>query len=262
VTFVRLKTPPGVLGEIVDRTRRDVVARLHNALPQREGSVRDFAHALRESGSTALIAEFKPKSPSRGTLTSPDQIESYASLYSPYAAAMSVLTDAPYFGGSPGLLQRARAHFPGPILRKDFIVSPFQIEEAHAWGADAILLMASLLPLQSLELLLASARDAGMSALVEVHNQTELEEAVEAGARVIGVNSRDLHTLEIDLCAARALAERVPTHKITVAESGLRTRADIASLPGNVDAVLIGTALVTAPDPRQAILDMGFAPCR
>jgi indole-3-glycerol phosphate synthase len=262
---MRLKEPPGVLGGIVARTLADLPARRACDLPARPEPIRDFAAALRtgsDAGPPALIAEFKPRSPSRGEIRPGAQVEEFAAIYAPYASAMSVLTDAPYFGGEGALLRRARAHTPVPILRKDFIVTRFQVEEAHALGADALLLMASLLTPTSLRDLLAATRDLGLEALVEVHDERELDEALEAGGLVVGVNSRDLTTLEIDLPRAHRLLEWVPRDRVVVAESGLGTRTQIEALPEGVNAVLIGTAFMSAAEPEQAIHDMGFVRCR
>ena len=210
----------------------------------------------------ALIAEFKPRSPSRGDIRPGAQIEELATLYAPFASAMSVLTDAPFFGADGGLLLRARPSMPAPLLRKDFIVTRFQVEETFALGADALLLMASLLTPASLSELLVVAQDLGLQALVEVHDERELDEALEAGARVIGVNSRDLTTLEIDLPRAHGLLSTIPADRVVVAESGLTTREAVEALPDNVNAVLIGTAFMSAPDPVAAIQALGFARCR
>ncbi len=263
--MIRLKEPPGVLGAIVARTLEDLPARQSRSLSARAGEVRDFAAALsgpsESRGAPALIAEFKPRSPSRGDIRPGASVEDLAALYAPYASAMSVLTDAPYFGGGLDLIARARAHTPVPVLRKDFIVTRFQVEEAHAIGADALLLMASLLTPASLTELLDLTRSLGLEALVEVHDEAELGEALEAGALVVGVNSRDLKTLKIDLPRAHGLLSLVPSDRVVVAESGLSSRADLDALPANVHAVLIGTAFMSAPDPAAAIRAMGFCAC-
>lgn len=259
MTTLPLKEPPGVLGAIVAQTLVDLPKREAIPLPRRGEAPREFAGSLRRTGAAhRLIAEFKPRSPSRGEIRPGASVEQFASLYAPYAAAMSVLTDTPSFGGSVELLARARGSTPAPVLRKDFIVTGFQVEEAHAHGADALLLMASLLTPETLRTLLEQTRELGMEALVETHDERELDEALEAGALVVGVNSRDLTTLEIDLERAHGLLERVPADKVVVAESGLSTKAHLDALPAHVDAVLIGTAFMAAPDPEQAIRAMGF----
>ncbi len=260
-----LKTPPGVLGEIVARTQHDVALReaktpLDALQAGLKSDCRGFARALQAPG-IGLIAEFKPRSPSRGELRPGAIPEGIAAIYKPFASAISVLCDGPYFGGSHRALGRVRGVVDCPVLCKDFIVSRYQVVEARAHGADAVLLMASLLPKESLGTLLALTHALGMDALVEVHDQQELGEAVESGAKVIGVNSRDLHTLKIDTERARGLLAQVPTSKVRVAESGLNHRPQVEALEGLADAALIGSALMSAPDPAAKIRQLGWTPC-
>jgi indole-3-glycerol phosphate synthase len=264
---LELRTPPGVLGRIVAQTLSDVAQRAE-AAPRatleaelRTDDVRDFVAALRAPG-LSLIAEFKPRSPSRGDIRPGASPEFIAGLYAPYASAISVLCDRPFFGGHHDNLQRVRAVAPAPALCKDFIVTEYQVIEARAAGADALLLMASLLPPASLERLLALARSVGLSALVEVHDAQELREVLDTDARIVGVNSRDLKTLEIDLDHMLRLLDTVPGDRVRVGESGLKTAADLARLKPRADAALIGTRLMGAPDPTAAIQALGFEPCR
>ncbi len=261
--------PGGVVHAIAARTRDDVAAR-RARVPEAElrarladaPPVRDFAAALRADG-LSLIAEFKPRSPSRGAIRPGARPEDIADHYRPYAAAVSVLTDAPYFGGSHELLARMRAAVPVPVLNKDFIQTEYQVLEARAAGADALLLMASLLEDAALRGLLDAARALGMEALVEVHDRRELERVLATDATVVGVNARDLRTLAIDPAVAAALLAEVPSDRVAVAESGVTTRAHADGLRGGrADAVLIGSALMTAPDPAAAIRDLGFPSCR
>jgi indole-3-glycerol phosphate synthase len=256
----------GVVFAIAARTRADVdvrralvseadlLRRIEVAPP-----VRAFAAALRAPG-LRLIVEFKPLSPSRGAIRPGAAPEDIAAYYRPHAAAVSVLTDGPSFGGSHALLTRMRAAVDVPVLNKDFIQGEYQVLEARAAGADALLLMASLLDDATLVRLLAATRELGMEALVETHDRAELDRVLTTDATVIGVNARDLITLAIDPIAAADLLESVPADRVAVAESGVTTRADADALRGGrADAVLIGSALMTAPDPSAAIRQLGFA---
>jgi len=258
-----------VLGRIADRTFADLMARqaqvpmieLADAL---DGPVRDFRAALTAPATQglALIAEFKPKSPSRGEIRPGAQPETIADAYEPYAAAISVLCDRPFFGGGHDLLERVRARSTRPVLCKDFILDRYQVYEARAFGADAVLLMVSLLEPERLSALLALTHALGMSALVETHDLDEVATAVEAGAQIIGVNSRDLRTLEIDLSLIPRLCAAIPEGIIKVAESGLLTKADVDFVRPHVDATLIGSAIMAAPDPTAQIETLGFPSCR
>ncbi len=256
----------GVLDRIVARTRRDVAVRAEQvpraALEDHiEGIPRDFRGALAAPG-LGLIAEFKPRSPSRGALR-PDAVpEEFATAYRPYAAAISVLCDEPFFGGSREALGRIRAASGRPVLCKDFLVTPYQLVEARAAGADAVLLMVVLLDDKELGELLGLARSLGMAALVEVHDAPERARAVDAGADIVGINSRDLRTLDVDLARIEELADGLPAGVVRVGESGLHDRDDVARVAPLVDAVLIGTALMTRPDPAAAIEALGFPRCR
>lgn len=251
-----------VLGRILARTRSDLAQRKASvpveAVRERATlSTRSFAQALR-TAPLSLIAEYKPKSPSRGPIRPDASPEDVVRAYSPYASAVSVLCDEPFFGGGYGVLSRVRAVTTLPLLAKDFVVDEYQVFEARAHGADAILLMASVLEEAALRHLLHLVRSLGMEALVETHDEAELEVALRAGAMVVGVNSRDLRTLEVDLGRARQRLQRVPTDRIRVAESGLRSRSDIEAVRTHADAVLIGSELISAPDPARRIEELGW----
>lgn len=256
----------GVLDRIAARTRRDVAERAART-PRRElearvhGEPRDFRGAL-AAGDLGLIAEFKPRSPSRGDLR-PDAVpEEIAAAYRPYAAAISVLCDQPFFGGSREALGRIRATSGLPVLCKDFLLTPYQVVEARAAGADAVLLIVALLPDPALRELLGLAGELGMGALVEVHDEVERERALAAGADIVGINSRDLRTLDVDLSRIEVLAPGLPTGVLRVGESGMHDRAGVERLRPLLDAVLIGTALMTSSDPAARIESLGFLPCR
>lgn len=254
-----------ILGTIVAQTRLDLAQRKADT-PLEVLKARpvappiDAVAALRAPG-LSLIAEYKPRSPSKGPIRPDASPEAIATLYRPYATAMSVLCDGPAFGGSYATLQRVRATVKFPLLAKDFVVDPYQIHEARAHGADMVLLMCSVLPEQTLAELLALTRSLGMAALVETHDDAELQIALDVGARIIGVNSRDLKTLEIDLAQANERLERVPGDRVRVAESGLTTRASVDAIRPIADAVLIGSHLMSADDPQAAIEALGFSRC-
>ena len=213
-----------------------------------------FRAALRRP-TVAIIAEVKRRSPSAGSIREDLDPGERASLYAAHgAAAISVLTDGPYFGGSMQDLRMAAASCPLPLLRKDFILEEVQILEARAAGASAVLLIVRVLERARLEGLLRYAAELGLDALVEVHSPRELEAALESGAAVIGVNSRDLDTFRIDTEAAWKIVREVPADRIAVAESGMAGQMDVVRVAeAGADAVLIGTALSAAPSPERLL---------
>jgi indole-3-glycerol phosphate synthase len=213
-------------------------------------SVRSFADALRQPG-VRVIAEIKRKSPSGGELRPGASASDLASTYAANgAAALSVLTDNAYFGGTDADLVGARAASDLPVLRKDFVVDPFQLYEARAIGADAVLLIVRALSNSELADFLALAHDLGLAAVVETHSADEVQRALAAGARIVGVNNRDLDTLVTDPSLALRLRALVPAERIYVAESGVSAPEQITALRDvGADAVLIGEALVRSADP-------------
>ncbi len=218
----------------------------------------DFIAALKDPTRPAprLIAEIKRRSPSRGLLRPRLDPLALARTYARHgAAAISVLTDERYFGGSLDILAQVAALELGrPLLRKDFIFDPYQLLEARVAGASAVLLILAMLSPSQWQELLAAARELHLAALVECHTEEEVFQAVEGGARLIGVNNRNLHTFEVDLNVCLRLRARVPSHVVYVAESGIHTPQDVAQLArAGVDAMLIGEALVTAPDPASKL---------
>jgi indole-3-glycerol phosphate synthase len=256
---------PGGTGTILDAIvahKREELARRKRARPlsvvRSEAATapptRDFAAPLRVPG-VSLIAEVKRASPSAGSLRPDLDPAALARVYAEHgAAAISVLTDARFFGGSLDDLHRVRAAVAVPTLRKDFIVDPYQIYEARAAGADAILLIVAVLSNAQLRELHDMVDRLGMTALVEVHDQVELQRALELAPKVIGINNRDLRTFEVRLETTAALKAQIPENVITVAESGIKTEADVERLRGiGVDAMLVGTSLVKAPDTAQAV---------
>lgn len=252
---------PDLLVTIVAATRTAVavraavrpVARLRELPSAPRGAA--FVAALRLSGPPRIIAECKRRSPSRGILRRDYDPAAVARSYAAAgAAAISVLTEPTFFDGDTAHLAAVRAAVTIPILRKDFIVTDYQVDEAAALGADAVLLIAGALADPELRRLREAAAALGLASLVEVHDQAELDRALEAGADAVGVNSRNLRTLEVDLGVAAALARRIPNDIVSVAESGIRSGEDIRRLAAlGYDAFLVGECLVTEPSPGAAL---------
>jgi indole-3-glycerol phosphate synthase len=244
--------------EGVEARRRDLPqADLEARLAGREGG-RPFNEALVRPG-LSLIAEFKRRSPSAGALApgSIDLAAQVAAYERGGAAALSVLTDEPHFGGSLGDLRAARAACEMPIIRKDFIVDPYQLYEAAVNGADAVLLIVAALSDRALRALREEARSIDLDCLVEVHDAGELERALEAGAEVIGINNRNLDDMSVDIATTYELMPDVPAGKTVVAESGISGREELEELDRvGVDAVLIGGALMAADDPEAKVREL------
>jgi len=215
-----------------------------------------FGTALRGSR-LSVIAEIKRRSPSKGELSPGLDAARTARDYAlGRAAAISCLTDLKFFGARPGDFAQARAAGL-PVLRKDFLVDEIQIDESVGLGASAVLLIAKILPVRRLEALLRHATALGLDALVEVHDDDEVDLAIAAGAVIIGVNNRDLATLAVDSGRALRVRPRIPSGIVSVAESGVRTRDDVRRIEdAGFDAVLIGETLVTSPDPAATLLDL------
>ena len=252
-----------VLDEILV-TKRTEVARLAERAAALEAeaaaaprSDRDFAAALRRpDGRVAVIAEIKRKSPSKGPLAPALDAAATASLYAAGgAAALSVLTDGPYFDGSLDDLRCARAAIGLPVLRKDFTVDPLQLFEARAAGADAILLIVAALPDDVLLAdLHALATELGLAALVEADDEAGVERALAAGARIVGVTNRNLRDFEEDLTTGARLAGLIPPDVVAVAESAIRSAGDAQVMAeAGFSAVLVGEHLVRSPDPEAAV---------
>jgi indole-3-glycerol phosphate synthase len=230
--------------------RLDALRAAARALPPARG----FARALRQARTVAVIAEVKRRSPSAGWIRREADAATVARGYARAGvAAVSVLTDRDWFGGTLADLRAVREAVALPVLRKDFVVSAAQIWEARAAGADAVLLIVRILEDAQLAGLLGVARDAGVDALVEVHDEAELERAIGAGAEVVGVNNRDLSVFTTDLAVSERLAGRVRPDVVLVAESGIGAPSDVERLGrAGVDAVLIGERLMRSPDPGAA----------
>jgi indole-3-glycerol phosphate synthase len=219
--------------------------------------IRDFASALKKPG-LSVIAEMKRKSPSAGILRKDFDPAGIARDYEKASAsALSVLTDRDYFGGREEDILAAKNGCRLPVLRKEFILDEIQIVESRAIGADAILLIVRILPEEKLQLFLDLAGSLGLACLVETHAEAELETALRAGAKIIGVNNRDLETLSMDLHTSLNLAARIPKDVTKVSESGIRTPEDVRLLRNaGFDALLIGEALLRAGEVRRTLEEM------
>jgi indole-3-glycerol phosphate synthase/phosphoribosylanthranilate isomerase len=238
--------PAGVLGKIVERKRADVGARLAgrdlaSLRAEAQPTERSLRAALARPGAR-FIMEVKRVSPSQGELRSDVDPAAMARAYSGAADAISVLTDAPYFGGSFEDLEAVRSAFDGPVLAKDFIVDPRQVPEARIHGADAVLVILAVLGDEAAAEVMAEARRLGMDVLVEAHDEAEVRRAVALGAELIGINNRDLKTLTVDLAA----------------ESGIEDRSDVERLCPHADAFLVGSSLMRAADPALAARALVF----
>ena len=261
---------PSILDKIVAAKREELADAMQSAplaAIQRQAAERprplNLSGAL-SGGGIRLIAEVKKASPSRGLLSPDfDPVRLAGTYVANGAAAVSCLTD-PRFQGELAHLSAIKgsgASGRAPVLRKDFIFDPYQVYEARAAGADGILLIVAILEPPQLQELLATAQSLGMQCLVEVHDESELETAVEAGAEIIGINNRDLHTFTTDLAVTQRLAPLVPSGKVIVSESGIFTRDDLRLLaPVGVNAVLVGEALVTAPNVGAKVRELSGQP--
>ena len=219
---------------------------------------RDFRKALQQPDKLVLIAELKRKSPSKGMLRERfDPVSLAQQMQAAGASALSVLTDEFYFGGSLDFLKDVKDFTEIPVLRKDFIVDPYQVYEAAVYGADAVLLIVRVLAEDVLISCMQAADRLGIEPLVEIHSESELRLALSVGARIIGINHRDLRTLTLDSMLTEKLVPKIPAGKIIVAESGIQTAEDITRMRKlGVHAVLIGEALMLAPDPAAKIREL------
>lgn len=239
------------LDRIVARKRDDLRLRMEEKSLERlreaaKPTRRSFAESLRRDG-PAFILECKKASPSKGLIRADFDLEEIARVYGRFADCVSVLTDEPYFHGSFENLRRMRVLVDKPLLCKDFIVSPYQVYEARVHGADAVLLMLSVLGDAAYAACAEAARELAMDVLTEVHDEAELARALALDARIIGINNRDLNTLKVDLDTTRKLAAQIPGDRIKVCESGIETHRDVRRFDTSVDAFLVGGSLMREP---------------
>lgn len=247
-----------ILDSIIQKKREEIAGIKRNGLtvpPFEPDEKRGFRNALVDSIGISIIAEVKKASPSKGLLCPDFDPSRIARDYeNAGASAVSVLTDEKFFQGSLDYLFEVRRTMMLPVIRKDFLVDHIQVEEADLWGADAILLIVSVLDQSLLKELLEHARSRAMDALVEVHDENEAAVAIEAGADLIGINNRNLRDFSVSLDTSVRVRQMIPPDIPVVSESGIRTREDIERLEkGNISAVLIGESLVTADDIRSRL---------
>ncbi len=253
---------PDILARIVDHKRSTLARSRSNRadlerLAADRSPARDFRGAL-TAAPPAIISEIKKASPSRGVFTEDFHPAAIAGMYaSGGAAALSVLTDEEFFKGKLGDMEAARAAVAIPVLRKDFTIDEFHVIEAAAHGADAILLIAAILDVAQLRGFRELAARYGMAALVEVHDDHELDAALESGAEIVGVNNRNLHTFQVTLDTSLRLVAKMPGAVIKVAESGIHSRADVERLRGaGFHAFLVGEHLMKSADPAAALREL------
>ena len=261
----RMTKPPDIL-EKITRYKRDEVAAAKEAMPlqivaeyaRSAGPVRPFAGAIRArlaEGKPALIAEIKKASPSKGLIRADFDPPALAKAYEAGGAAcLSILTDTPSFQGSPDYLKAARAACKLPVLRKDFMIDTYQVAEARAWGADCILIILAEVDDATAADLASAARDWGMDAIAEVHDEQEMERALRLDCELIGINNRNLRTFEVSLDTTLDLLARIPADRIVVTESGILQTADVALMQQHqVHTYLVGEAFMRQPDPGVAL---------
>ncbi|QDE70932.1 indole-3-glycerol phosphate synthase TrpC [Myxococcus xanthus] len=247
----------GTLDRIMARKRQELAARPPMA-PRTRPTPRDFAQGLvthRSGRRLSVIAEVKRKSPSGGDFPHADVVAVARAYEAAGASAISVLTDGPDFGGGLEDLVAVRAAVSLPVLRKDFLVAAREVEESAMWGADAVLLIADALEDGELREMVATAKAVGVAALVEAHTEAHAERALAAGAKLVGINNRDLATLKTDTGTALRVMPKLRTRaRVLVAESGLKSLADLmAAQEAGADAVLVGESLLREPDPGHAL---------
>jgi len=261
-----------ILDEIAAKTRLRVAKAKENAPPDlvqkeallayrvRNGETMPFEKALAKSG-LSFICEIKKASPSKGIIAENFPYLEIAKEYEiAGAAALSVLTEPEYFLGSDRYLQEIAAEVNIPVLRKDFIVDPYQIYEAKLLGAHAVLLIAALLDAKALAVCVKTAQELGLSALVEIHSEAEADNALEAWARIIGINNRDLKTFKVDTGVTARLKKRIPSGILTVAESGIKSADDVKAMKeAGVDAVLIGESLMRSENKKKFLDELRTA---
>jgi len=248
--------------EVIARRKRDPLGSLERRISE-HSPPRGFARAIQArvaAAEPAVIAEVKKASPSKGVIRADFRpAEIAASYQAGGASCLSVLTDVDFFQGADAYLQQARAACELPVLRKDFTVDPYQVIEARAIGADAVLLIVAALDDDQMRELAATATDVGLDVLVEVHDRAELERALELGTPLVGINNRDLHSFETRLETTLELLPYIPADRLVVTESGIHTAEDVALMRNHqVYGFLVGEAFMRAPEPGEKLREMFF----
>ncbi len=251
-----------MIHEIIKQKRNDVARR------EQESSLASFVHLLQPSQrnfeaalcfeTTGFILECKKASPSQGLIRPNFDVVEVAKIYAPFASCISVITDEPFFEGHLDFLTKVSKVANCPVLCKDFVVSPYQVYEARRYGADAILLMLSVLEDSVFLQCLEAAKKFNMGVLAEVHNEAELQRALRLGVKIIGINNRDFETLKVDLNVSRRLIPQIPKEKIIVLESGIFTHGEVLEFKESVDAFLVGTSLMQKPRLDLAVRELIF----
>ena len=259
---IALETP-SILNVIAVRKRQDLALRKtqisEESLRNRVRATDLNLEAALRKDHPSFIMECKRRSPSQGELREDFNLDAIVDSYIPFADAISVLTDEPFFGGSFNDLSHVRARTNAPILCKDFILEPYQILEARLHGADGVLLMLSLLDDASWKRCHALAKSLNMSVLTETHTREEMQRAIDLGASLIGVNNRDLHTLRVDLSTSHRLSDMVPKDRVLISESGIKTHDDVKSLAHRFDGFLVGTSLIKSDSLDEKIRELLFS---
>lgn len=265
-----LDKTPTILRKIVDRKWEEIDERKRTvsiddlkAMAGDQPTARGFAEALRtriEAGKPAVIAEIKKASPSKGILRDPFEPEAIAESYEQGGAAcLSVLTDRDFFQGHEDYLKAARAACSLPVIRKDFMVAPYQVYESRAIGADCILLIAACLTKDQMQELEGIAHEIGLDVLVEVHDGEELDDALTLTTPLVGINNRNLHTFDVSLDTTFSLHERISSDRLTITESGIMTRADVEAMTSRgIYGFLVGESFMRSDDPGYKLQEMFF----
>ena len=252
-----------IIDKIIEHKKKEI-SEMKRKFPLRlfrnkiQKSDRDFKKAITKT-KINLIAEIKRASPSEGIIRKNFDVREIAKIYEKNnVAAISILTEKDFFNGNINNLQIARAVTSKPLLRKDFIIDEYQIYESRYYGANAILLIAMILTKDKLNKFIKIAGKYGMDCLVEIRTKTELNKALQSGAKIIGINNRSLKNLKVDINTTFGLVKYIPGNKIVVSESGIKTRENVESLTGKVNAVLVGTELMKSKNITKKISEMGF----
>ena len=246
-----------MLKQIIENKRKEVeINKKNNPLSSFKNELvdsnRDFKKALSKN-KLNLIAEFKRKSPSKNIINNNLKINEIIKIYNKHADAISILTDENFFNGKLEDMKTTSSMTKLPILRKDFIIDEYQIYEARFYGADALLLIASILSLDEINNFINTAKSMNMNCLVEVHNEEELSKVLNSKAEIIGINNRNLGTLEIDLNTTLRLMNKIPSDKIVVSESGIKGNEYVQKIKNKVNAILVGSQFMNSPDIENEI---------